>query len=365
MKTLFGAIVALVTAISMIALLAGCEGPAGAPGPPGVNLEGFAAGIQCSTCHSADADTTYFVAARVYQWQHSKHATGGTSERNGASCAGCHTTQGFDQRMRGETVTDQPSASPIGCFACHSPHARGDFSLRNVSPVTIGSNISGIPDAVFDYGSGNLCVQCHKTRSMSPKMPATPGPNDTLTITSSRWYSHYGVQGQMLSGNGGYQFAGFTYRGNSNHTDNSTIRQEGCPLCHMANGVNAGGGTAGGHTMNIRYEAEGSETALLVSCNASGCHGGGMTLDVLNSVQQGITDSLAALQAMLISKGWLDPATLGVNASSSSPLKITPAAKAGALYNYFFVEHDLSEGIHNTKYAEDLLSSSLQALRTP
>ena len=39
--------------------------------------------------------------------------------------------------------------------------------------------------------------------------------------------------------------------------------------------------------------------------------------------------------------------------------------KAGARYNYFFVEHDLSKGIHNTRYARELLASSLAALRAP
>jgi hypothetical protein len=84
----------------------------------------------------------------------------------------------------------------------------------------------------------------------------------------------------------------------------------------------------------------------------------------LLAAEKAIDDSLAALKNLLIQRNWLTSAGL-VNASASRPLKIAPAAKAGALYNYFFLEHDASRGMHNTKYAQDLLNSSLQALRTP
>ena len=47
-----------------------------------------------------------------------------------------------------------------------------------------------------------------------------------------------------------------------------------------------------------------------------------------------------------------------------STLKI-PAIKAGAMYNYFFIEHDLSQGVHNSKYAIQLLLDSIAELRKP
>lgn len=352
-------------------LLSGCKGDPGPQGPPGVGsdvFEGFAAGIKCADCHNPDVDTTYFIAGRAYQWSQSKHAIGGDIERNGPSCAGCHTTEGFIQRMNGQTVTTQYVPSPPGCFACHSPHSRADFSLRKATPVTIGSNIDGVADALFDYGKGNLCVQCHQTRSMNPKMPASPGATDTVTIRTSRWYPHYGVQGQMLMGEGGYQFPGYAYTGNSNHSSNGVILVDGCASCHMAEQSYPpamGTGKAGGHTMNIHYEEGGEEIPLLTGCQQSGCHPSTFSADDLHAAQQGIEDSLDALRTELANLGWLNPATDLVNASSGSPLRITPAVKAGALYNYFFVEHDLSKGIHNTRYARELLATSLAVLRTP
>ena len=362
-----------------VVIASGCRGPEGPAGPPGettvVNLEGFAEGINCGNCHNPDQDTTYFVWAKKYQWDLSKHAYGGDFERNSSTCAGCHTTEGFVKRMNGLAVTNQVDSSPPGCFACHAPHARGNFSPRNVAPVTIASNIEGVPDALFDYGKGNLCAQCHMTRSMSPKPnPTKSAVTDTITITNNRWYSHYGVQGQILMGEGGFKFTGYTYTGNSFHTTSTVIKQEGCTACHMADAT-AGSGIAGGHTMNIRY---GTNSSLLTGCNQSGCHANINTIDY-NGVQTTVHAYLDTLQTMMLDtavvnkfnagakKAWITVSgeSVTINASSGSPLKIVPASRSGALYNFLLVEHDLSQGVHNSKYVVELLKSSVAELRKP
>jgi hypothetical protein len=125
-----------------------------------------------------------------------------------------------------------------------------------------------------------------------------------------------------------------------------------------------GTGEAGGHTMNIHYESGGVDVPNMTGCQRSGCHPSSFDANAMHAVQAGIQDSLDALEAQLISIGWLTTSG-NVNASSSVPLRITPAVKAGALYNYYFIEHDLSLGIHNTNYAQDLLHTSLEVLRNP
>jgi hypothetical protein len=66
-------------------------------------------------------------------------------------------------------------------------------------------------------------------------------------------------------------------------------------------------------------------------------------------------------------KKWIVQGAEGwqVNASNASPLKIRPASRAGALYNYWFLEHEGSFGVHNSKYAIELLQSSITDLRKP
>jgi hypothetical protein len=207
---------------------------------------------------------------------------------------------------------------------------------------------------------------------MSPKPdPTKTAITDTIRITSSRWYPHYGVQGQMLMGTGGFEFAGFNYMKVSGHTSNTALRQEGCPECHMASQVyppDLGTGRGGGHTMKVRYSSDASQSDtlfVLAGCNTSGCHGtNGFTKASLLAAEKAVEDSLHALETLLVQRGWLTSSGL-VNASSSRPLRIAPAYKAGALYNYYFIEHDLSRGVHNMKYTQDLLNASLQVLRAP
>ena len=120
--------------------------------------------------------------------------------------------------------------------------------------------------------------------------------------------------------------------------------------------------------MKVRYSSDESETDtlfVLTGCNQSGCHGASaFTKTSLLAAEKSVQDSLALLRTMLTSRGWLT-ASGNVNASTSNPLRISPAARAGALYNYFFVLHDDSKGMHNTKYAQDMVNSSLWLLRQP
>jgi hypothetical protein len=366
---------------ALIVLASSCQkgdiGPQGPPGDPSTTFEGFAQGIKCGTCHDPDQDTVYFLAGRDYQWSQSKHAIGGDLERNGASCGGCHTTEGFIQRMKGQTVTEHLAPSPPGCFACHSPHARGNFSLRKDTPVTLRSNIVGVAEAVFDFGKGNLCAQCHQPREMNPLMDAAAA-GDSLVITTTRWYAHYGVQAQMLMGTGGFQFPGYTYTGNSYHTNSTAIKQEGCVICHMAEQSyppNGGTGKGGGHTMNISYEWDGAEYQLLTGCKSAGCHVSIASTDYAGvsttpvGGQTAIEHNLDTLLLLLGRKGWMDTvptsSSYGGIRLSGGKLIIKPAVKAGAIYNYFFIEHDLSEGVHNTRYALELLRSSIAEMRKP
>ena len=390
----------LVLAIAGIVLTQlGCKGEQGPPGPPGDNstaLEGFAPGIKCGTCHSSEQDTVYYVAARKYQWSSSKHAIGGRSERNAAECAGCHTTEGFQQRYHEgwttQVVKQVDNPSPPGCFACHSPHARNNFSRRDTTPVTVTSFITGVPDAVFDFGNGNICARCHQTRTSSPMSPK-PDPSktamtDTITITSNRWYPHYGVNAQMLMGTGGFQFAGYPYTGSSPHTSNSVIKQEGCVKCHMAEPIGGGGGVVGGHTFWTAFLSEETGTTMynLTGCRDAACHGSSFSSFDYISASFLLTDGQGAqsyvkryldtLTTMLqdvnvtgkwtagTPKAWLTSSGT-VNASASNPLKIRPASRVGALYNYYFLEHEGSFGVHNSKYAIQLLQSSIAELRKP
>src|SRR3970040_1815506 len=156
------------TAVLLLAFafsLIGCKGPEGPAGPAGaagkdagfVYFESFKDSLQCAQCHTPGVDTTFLVAGRVTEWSNSKHVIGGDIDRNAANCAGCHTTEGFLDRAQMNFSTQyaweeklHPSAP--GCFACHSPHKRGDFTLRDSSAVTLTNVFVGGSNVTFDGG---------------------------------------------------------------------------------------------------------------------------------------------------------------------------------------------------------------------
>jgi hypothetical protein len=358
----------VLTAIVLLGLIA-CEGPAGPAGKDGakgadgakgldagfVYFEGFKADIKCASCHNPDTDTTFYKAAATFQWAASKHANGGTAFESGASCAECHTTEGFVQKMNGMTVTQKTNASPVGCFACHSPHKNGDFQLRKSTAVTLFSNFTGVADYTFDYGKGNLCAQCHRPRTQTVKLDPSKSTatNDTIKITSTRWYSHYGVQSQMLMGKGGYEWANQTNVVSSSfHTTSTSIKADGCTICHM---TTAQGDYSGGHSMKLESEEEGQNTH---GCKVSGCHATTLTSLDYKSAMTITHKNLDTLKVLLATAGWIDTVANGTKA-----VTITPSNKAGAIWNYFLVEHDLSSGIHNTAYANSLLRNSIAKMR--
>lgn len=390
-KTVLSWLSCLSVMLLMVAMTS-CEGPKGPEGPKGdpgddgvINWEGFVEGIECGDCHNPDLDTMYYVWARKAQWQQSQHYLGDTyAERNGATCAGCHSTEGLVQRaMAGfpdhvsgigwDVVTSQPNPSPVGCFACHSPHSLGDFELRSESLAGVQnwSPMEGVADQVINLNdNGNTCLLCHQPRGTSfVKMRQSQGANDTLLITSSRWYPHYGVQGLMFAGNGkggGFEFSGSTYE-NSAHASLSV----GCPTCHMAE-ID---GLSGGHSNKIEYD-EGDYNVN--GCETAGCH---TDMDVEEyvstsasltggmGVHEYVASRLDSLHGLLVAEGILNASSGLVNgnngtshASSSNPRTfIGPdeLLRAGALYNYFFVEHDASHGVHNSKYAVKLLNDAI------
>lgn len=372
-------------ALALFGLMA-CEGPAGPAGAKGdsgtagkdgkdgkdgqnagfVYFDGFKDSLKCAACHNPETDTTYYIAGKAREWEESKHGGGTAWEENRSSCAECHTTEGFMLKQAGKTVTDIPDATPPGCFACHSPHSNGDFALRTVASVSLASNITGVAATTFDLGKGNLCVACHHPRTLSPMPdPTKTATTDTIKITSSRWYAHYGVQGQILTGAGAFQFTDAAAYGKTTAHSSGVIATEGCATCHMANysPANAYGGKIGAHTMAISYTPEGSTTTVEMLNGCKTCHSSITKLDH-NSKETAFLANMDTLKTLLVAKGWINSSDgIVIPTTGDKTLKIAPASRAGALFNYMLLLHDGSKGIHNPAYANDILRASIAEIR--
>jgi hypothetical protein len=162
----------------------------------------------------------------------------------------------------------------------------------------------------------------------------------------------------LLGGFGGYEVPGSENYSNSAHTN----VPNGCVSCHMAD---AYGRQAGGHVMNVAYDYHGSTELLEAGCIS--CHPDGIASET-EEAQEEIHAMLEELGARLMELNIMgeDGYLLGqdgVNrASSSNPANLS-ADQAGAFFNYKFIEEDRSGGVHNLKYAEALLTNSLESLQ--
>jgi hypothetical protein len=263
------------------------------------------------------------------------HGTGEAFERGeGATCAGCHGTEGTKTRINAglpphdASIEGVVNVSPFDCRTCHNIHTtytKADFSLTGAEqPVKLEYS-----DGTFDGGQGNLCANCHQIRNQPPTVA---GGN--VEITSSRFGTHYGAEAPMVLGVGGLGVAGEP----SAHYENV---DNTCVACHM------------GDERNHTYLPE------VERCQA--CHKSAENFDI-NGVQAEVEAMLEELHTIFVDKKMLNPETDLWIASAQAPLTVSEAV-AQAMWNYKFVTYDQSRGAHNSVYAKALLQAALDALK--
>ncbi len=332
----------------------------------------FQAPADCLKCHSSTSPAYALLNARM-GYDASVHKNlGDAPYANGAGCQVCHTNEGFIDAAAGKKIDASAFVqypSPPGCFTCHEPHETGDLRLRTTAPVTLPSG------KVFDVGEGNLCAACHHARDTAANLVVATPANKV----GARWGIHHSPQADMVAGTNGYQYPGKTY-GSSAHKD---VITDGCVDCHMSLPAGRAGFSpeVGGHSFNIAGEVH--ESLVLNTTGCISCHKDIRQVpgrDVYNVIapedydidgrKEPTMDEVQGLLDRLVNKrgtGLLQrlPAPLyspdGTFVTSSSTA-IRSLAEMGALYNYQFVVSDASRGIHNTKYAIQLLYDSIQGL---
>lgn len=300
----------------------------------------------CLACHSGYLD------AAQGEWANSVHASGSNidyTNRGGTDCTKCHDQQGFLSFLATGTLPSEPfsTVSAIGCFTCHNPHENGDMRLNTTAAYVLENG------DVFDHGAGNLCANCHHSRTDV----RTIGDNQT---TNNRYGPHHGPQGDLINGSGGYEFPGLSYTfPNSPH---ATQVRDACVGCHMGQ-VNAHEGyNIGGHSWNMVDEETGYNLSGL--CANANCHPGVNTLDFTADADYDNNGSIEGFQTEF--EGMLDSLAVlltdyGVLSGSGAPTSgtIADGHVAGALYNYVLCEEDRSEGVHNWNYMSSLLEASI------
>ncbi|MGE5479140.1 MAG: multiheme c-type cytochrome [Chloroflexota bacterium] len=335
-----------IAAFAMIALagaLTSCEGPEGKPGTNGTN-----AAEGCTICHNNSTK----MLSRQLQWAASLHATGTAFARSTNQCAGCHTSDGFRETlMTGADTTGGTIMNPTGqnCRTCHFVHRNydsTDYELTTTAPVKLRIN----KDYAADVKKGNLCVKCHQPRVPSP-MVTLQTTND-IKFNNNRWGPHESVTSGIFFGQGVYRVAGSAPYPDGDQNPHKGV-QNGCIGCHMGPSY---GTQAGGHTMKMRYDNEGSIVDNVAACNVAGCHSGLKNFD-LDGVRTKVAADLKELHELLKGRGLVDEEGLSV------PGKTATAKEAGIVLNFMLIERDKSLGVHNPRLVKALLTNSIEALK--
>ena len=311
--------------VCVVSLFLGCEGEQGPTGP-GADSSG-----SCGSCH----DVSTSILAKQTQTATSGHGTGTSYLRStSASCALCHSSEGFSMMVAGEEVTGIDAPTRQNCRTCHNIHKNydeTDYALATTAPVELTGTV--YTGTTIDIGKGNLCSTCHQTRFRGYEEDGLVVGGGDYTNTSSHFGPHHGTQANYLTGNGGFEVPGTLAYTNSYH---ATGVEDGCVTCHVHEGD---------HTF------EASEDACAV------CH---TDIDGIDEYR-GVQDEFALLMTELETVLLADSLLAGDPGDTHPNTPITRSAnKMGALMNFMGLVDDGSLGIHNTKYQRAMLQNSIE-----
>jgi hypothetical protein len=401
----------------------GATGKTGATGPQSdaeVGMlpdSGVSIPVSClSPCHGFNGVVAQFQTSDHYT-EYLVNVSSATPEAEwttpGAACGNCHAIDALQQRASGQvgttdggvvvnlasgelqygnstgaqaspTYTGSATVAEVYCTTCHAvtnandPHKTGLPWKPGSFPLVVSEkgaiNIEKSPSASAvtgmdggDFGPGNTCMWCHRSRVDITNLLTATGN----MVTSVYWGPHEGPQADLFTGVGGYQFSGQKYA-------ESTHEQKlSCVDCHMANV--ADNSNVPDHSFNPN----------LTVCTS--CHAGATTFDI-NGFQGTTQGQLTQIETALNAQGLLTRSTsavagvyppLNTVASGVLPVQIgdgnwsedlpVPTAavdggvpltqdQAGALYDYILVARGGASGVHNPVYIAQILYDSYFAI---
>ncbi len=379
----------------------------GTQGVGGMNAEaGVTASVSCmSPCHGFNGVIAQFQGSGHYA-EYIANLTSATPEvawtTPGEPCGNCHAIDGLQQRVSGHVLTTDAGAvvnlasgelqygppgaqlsagyagsaavAEVYCTTCHAvtnandPHLTGTAWTPGSFPFVVDEDggsmfIEKSPTTAAvvgtnagDYGTGNTCMWCHRSREDVTSYIVPAGNK----ITSTHWGPHEGPQADLFTGQGGYTFTGQTY-------SQSTHEQRlSCVDCHMVTMADNRG--VADHSFNPNLQA----------CQQ--CHAGATTFDV-NGFESQIQSAMTQIETWLNAEGILTrasaapytpltPGQLGDgNWSTDQPVPgstldggLLTQDQAGALYDYILVARGGAYGVHNPVYIAQILFDSYRAL---
>ena len=308
-------------------------------------------GVSCIDCHSDEDNLLLRPRGQFANSAHANHSLlDVTVDVSGVSCKKCHTHEGFLKEVDGSITTNPKSYSAITCYTCHLPHT-GEYdtwkidTLRASDKIVILASGFGGNLGATEYSPSNSCIHCHS---------AVKGVSGASTIVlDSTFDTHVSSQTDILTGKNAYfidSTAGFTEQ----------HRLNGCVKCHYGGEGVGQGYTFAEHT--FRLEDKNTSTQYVKTCNVTGCHLGATPIeDFYDRPSIHAIDSLSnVVKSLLASFEIIDSTdTSGLTFTIGDTISST---QAQAYYNYLIYKNDGSQGIHNPKFVNALLSSTAYVL---
>jgi hypothetical protein len=323
------------------------------------------AGI-CNQCHESPKSHSLGL-----YWRESAHSNMKLSagESNRSACWPCHNGSSFiawtnawgagRKTTSADTAKVDANFKSISCAVCHDPHGNSNEFLVRYPKIDTLANGFKVPTG--KGGKSQLCMNCHRGRV-----------NGVATVKAqfgrfnSRFYPHYSSQADMFLGTQGWEF-GLGLEGLSSHGG----LKDGCVTCHMAERTVVPGYSKAQRDHNMAMSENGVDK--VEGCVE--CHGSIKTFrDIKASTDydmdgkiEGAIDEVDGLMAKLKAKLPLDatgePVTMNTDSmivkNFATTNKLNYQSLIASLWNYNYISHDMSMGVHNTKYAVALLRASL------
>jgi len=337
-------------------------------------------GYGCGQCHEGSRHGSF------EEWAKSGHANQPNAplkEDDGAggfvigpageaSCVKCHNGQFFvDITIKGnappaadmDPADTVPYAMGINCSTCHDPHNKANDLQLRIGPGD--SRTLPFDDIVVEGGAGNICIECHNGRR-------TRANYDTyITNPGSRFGVHGNPQAPFLFGVEGADFDGTPVAYDNEHPHN-TWNPNSCTTCHMFRHdyVDAGNPADWGHDFEPAFEG-------CITCHTTWTID--QEADFWTWVEEFQADEYQARMDAFVAawpaawKDVSDPASPVLRFKETNPgdgdgpvvgdAAVDPAAQKGnwyreALWNYKYALMDVSKGVHNPTFMEDMLSKA-------